>query len=149
MKALATCLASIALAAAPALAGPSKFAPPNATYQNECGSCHLAYPGQLLSVASWRALLAGLDKHFGTDATVDQAAMKEISAYLERSARAPRKGEGIAPQITQARWFVREHDEVPTTTWMLPAVKSKANCGACHTRAEQGDFSEASLPVPE
>ncbi len=148
MKALATCLASITLAAAPALAGSTKFAPPNATYQSECGSCHLAYPAQLLSAASWRALLAGLDKHFGTDATVDEAAMKEISAYLERSAGAPRKSEGIAPRITQTRWFVREHDEVPAATWKLPAVKSKANCGACHTRAEQGDFSEASLRVP-
>ena len=63
--------------------------------------------------------------------------------------RAPRKGEGIGTRITQTHWFVREHDEVPAETWKLLAVKSKANCGACHTRAEQGDFSEGSLRVPK
>jgi len=149
MKAVVTYLGWVTLAAAPALADQAKFAPPDATYQSECGSCHLAYPAQLLSAPSWRALLAGLDKHFGTDATVGKAAMKDISAYLERSARAPRKGEGIGTRITQTRWFVREHDEVPVDTWKLPAVRTKANCMACHTRAEQGDFSEGSLRMPK
>lgn len=149
MKSAAICLALLAMTAVPALAGEAKFGPPNATYQSECASCHLAYPAGLLSAPSWRALLAGLDKHFGTDASVDQAAMKEISAYLERSARATRKGEGIDRRITATRWFVREHDEVPAATWALPAVGSKANCGACHTKAEQGDFGERSLRVPK
>mgnify|MGYP001206223873 CR=1 FL=1 len=148
MRILATCFASITLAAVPALAGQAKFGAPNAAYQSECGSCHVAYPARLLSAASWQALLAGLDKHFGTDAAVDAATMQEISAYLERSARAPRKGEGIPLRITETRWFVREHDEVPAATWRSPAVQSKSNCSACHTRAEQGDFSEASLRVP-
>ncbi len=148
MRILATCFASITLAAVPALAGQAKFGAPNAAYQSECGSCHVAYPARLLSAASWQALLAGLDKHFGTDAAVDAATMQEISAYLERAARAPREGEGVPLRITETRWFVREHDEVAAAIWKSPAVQSKSNCGACHTRAEQSDFSEASLRVP-
>lgn len=149
MKAVVTVLGWMMLTTTPALAGPAKFPAPNAIYQGECGSCHLAYPAQLLPAPSWRALLAGLDRHFGTDATVDEAAMKEISTYLEKSARAPRRGEGVVTRITRTRWFVREHDEVPAATWKLPAVKSKANCAACHTRAEQGDYGERWLRVPE
>ena len=60
----------------------------------------------------------------------------------ERFFRTPHGGEWSCASC-------QEHDEVPTPTWKLPAVKSKANCGACHTRAEQGDFSEASLRVPK
>lgn len=148
MKAVVTSLAWIALAATPALADEAKFGPPNATYQDECASCHLAYPAQLLSAPSWRALLAGLDRHFGTDATVDAKVMREIEAYLVRNARTPRRGEGAVLRITETRWFVREHDEVLAATWKLPAVRSKANCAACHTQAEQGDFGERSLRVP-
>jgi len=51
-------------------------------------------------------------------------------------------------RITRTPWFVREHREVSATTWKLPAVKSAANCGACHQGADQGDFSEHSVRVP-
>ena len=43
---------------------------------------------------------------------------------------------------------MREHDEVPAATWKLPAVKSAANCAACHTQADQGDFNEHNVRIP-
>jgi len=148
MKTIATA-AALVLCAAGAQAGDHRFGPANATYRAECGSCHVAYPPQLLSAVSWKALLAGLDKHFGSDASVDAAAMKEIGDYLARNARTPRNGEGIPLRITETRWFVREHDEVPAATWTGSAVKSRANCGACHTQADNLDFGERSLRVPK
>ena len=51
-------------------------------------------------------------------------------------------------RITRAAWFVREHDEVHAATWALPAVKSAANCAACHTRADQGEFRERDIRIP-
>jgi len=30
-----------------------------------------------------------------------------------------------------------EHRDVPATTWKLPALKSVANCNACHTQAKK------------
>ena len=33
-------------------------APANATYEAECGACHLAYPAGFLPAASWSAIMA-------------------------------------------------------------------------------------------
>jgi hypothetical protein len=148
-------MARLALAAATGLvpvAGWSDaevFRVDNPAYRAECTSCHIAYPPQLLSNESWRALMSGLASHFGTDASVNAKTAKEIQRYLESNAGRARAGEVKPPlRITETRWFRREHDEVPAAVWKSPAVKSAANCAACHTQAERGDFSERSLRVP-
>jgi nitrate/TMAO reductase-like tetraheme cytochrome c subunit len=121
----------------------------NSVYRAECASCHIAYPPQLLSKESWRALMGDLANHFGTDASVDAKTAQEIQRYLEANAGGARAGEVKPPlRITETHWFRHEHDEVPAAVWKVPAVKSAANCGACHTQAERGDFSERSLRVP-
>ena len=121
----------------------------HAAYQAECASCHIAYPPQLLPKASWRALMTNLAAHFGTDASLDGKTAKEIQAYLEANAGGGRADASQPPlRITDTRWFRREHDEVPAALWKSAAVKSPANCGACHTQAERGDFSEGNLRMP-
>ena len=120
----------------------------NRLYRDECGSCHVAYPPPLLPKAPWQAIMAGLDKHFGTDATLDAKAAKQIQAYLEANA-GRRRMRGKPPvRITETPWFREEHDEVPASAWKSPAVKSAANCGACHAQADTGDYSEGTLRVP-
>ena len=90
-----------------------------------------------------------LPNHFGTDASVDAKTAKEVQSYLEANAGRVRADGGKPPvRITETRWFRHEHDEVPAAVWKGPAVKSAANCGACHTQADRGDFSERSLRVP-
>lgn len=126
----------------------------NATWQAECGTCHVAYPAGLLSAESWRAVMHGLDKHFGVDASVDAAAKKEITAFLEKNSSQRRRDSILdahgKPQlrITETAWFIREHDEVSARIWKNPLVKSAANCAACHTLAEKGDFNEHNIKMP-
>jgi hypothetical protein len=143
--------AVIATLAAPALADREVFRIANETYRSECGSCHIAYPPALLPRESWQAIVAGLEKHFGSDASVDAKTAKEIETYLLANAGRKAATAGGKPplRISETRWFVREHDEVPASMWNSPAVKSAANCGACHPRAEQGDFSERSVRLPK
>lgn len=151
-----TCLASLMMAGAglatfPAQAEGHRFTINNRTLQQECGSCHVVYPPQLLSAASWRAVMAGLDKHFGTDASLDATTRSEILNYLQ--ANAGRRDTSAAGKpllrISQTRWFVREHgEELRPESWRNPAVKSAANCSACHTASERGDYSERSLRIP-
>jgi hypothetical protein len=38
---------------------------------------------------------------------------------------------------------------VSASLWKSEAVRSPANCAACHTRAEQGDYSERTLRLPK
>jgi cytochrome c553 len=123
----------------------------NAMWQTECGSCHVAFPPRLLPAESWRSVMSGLDKHFGSDASLDPATAKEISAFLDKNAGSNQHATAGKPllRITETRWFVREHDEVSGRTWKNPKVKSAANCAACHTEAESGNYSEHGIKIPK
>jgi Dihaem cytochrome c len=123
----------------------------NALWQSECGSCHVVFPPRLLPAQSWRALMAGLDRHFGSDASLEPAAAREIGAFLEKNAGGRRFETSARPvlRITETRWFQREHDEVPVRVWKNPKVKSAANCAACHVQAESGNYSEHNIRIPK
>jgi hypothetical protein len=128
-------------------------APRLAAYAQECGSCHVAYSPGLLPAASWQRLMTGLPRHFGADASLEPASAQAIGGWLAQHAGTDRRlrREPSAPpedRISRSAWFQREHREVTASTWALPAVGSAANCGACHTQAEQGDFSERHLRLP-
>lgn len=135
------CLAIASLACAGDRAGATPLSP---TYRQECGSCHVPYPPGLLPAASWQRLLEHLPQHFGSDASLDAATLKELSTWLAAYAGKSRRAMEPPPQdrITRSAWFRREHDEIAPTTWTSPAVKSPANCTACHAQADQGDFNE-------
>jgi hypothetical protein len=150
---IASALAAVTLllAATPAQADGHVYDITSKTYQSECSACHVAFPPQLMSAASWRAIMSGLDKHFGTDASIDTKAAEELRRYLEQNASTRSKhaaSDAKSPRITTAGWFVREHREVAATIRSNKSIGSAANCAACHTRADQGDFSERSLRVP-
>jgi hypothetical protein len=117
-------------------------------WQQECGACHIAYPAALLGPASWNRVISGLDKHFGTDASLDAATSAQVGRYLRSNAgheRAPATTAIAAPvlRISDTAWFRNEHREVSAARWRSPAVKSAANCAACHRGAANGDFEES------
>jgi nitrate/TMAO reductase-like tetraheme cytochrome c subunit len=119
-------------------------------YQQECASCHLAYPAGLLPARSWARIMSGLDKHFGTDATLDAATTQQISAWLQTHAGSYKRVSEAPPQdrITRSAWFERKHRKLPAAVWQHSSVKSAANCAACHTGAAQGDFDDDRLRMP-
>ncbi|MBI3575379.1 MAG: diheme cytochrome c [Gammaproteobacteria bacterium] len=120
------------------------------TWKAECGSCHVAYPPQLLPANSWRALMSGLDKHFGSDASLDSRTAAKIAVFLEKNAGRDRSSSRTPVlRITETRWFMREHDEVPDRVWKNPQVKSAANCAACHVDGDKGDFGEHNIRIPK
>jgi hypothetical protein len=123
----------------------------NALWQTECGSCHVAFPPRLLPAKSWQAVMSGLDKHFGSDASLDAPSAREIGAFLDKNAGSNRHSRSGKPvlRITETRWFVREHDEVSDRTWKNPKVNSAANCAACHIEAESGNYGERSIRIPK
>ncbi|NOU00780.1 MAG: cytochrome C [Gallionella sp.] len=122
----------------------------NAKWKEECSGCHIAYPPRFLPERSWRTLMSGLDKHFGSDASLDAATVQEITMFLEKNADQRHRSMGGKPilRISEMRWFKSEHDEVSSRTWRNPKVKSPSNCGACHTQADLGDFSERNVRIP-
>jgi hypothetical protein len=122
----------------------------NAKWQQECGGCHLAFAPGLLPAESWRKMMAGLDKHFGSDASLSAPEAKEITDFLVNNA-SNRWAAASAPlRISESLWFKAKHSakEVPAGVWQRAAVKSPANCQACHPAADKGDFNERSIKIP-
>ncbi len=119
-------------------------------FAEECGACHVAYAPGLLPAASWRRQMERLQSHYGSDASLEPALALTLSAWLQAYAGTGKRAREQPPddRITRSAWFVHAHDELPAATWKLPAVKSPAQCSACHTRAEQGDFSERHVRLP-
>ncbi|MEZ5458528.1 MAG: hypothetical protein R3E65_04085 [Steroidobacteraceae bacterium] len=133
---------------------PSAPAADIALWREECGACHVAYPARMLPAADWRRIMSTLDRHFGTDASLDAAAVARIESYLTRagSTRAVERPAAVGkpavaelPRITTQRWFLREHDSIPPSTWKDKRVGSAARCDACHLNAAQGRFDERDI----
>jgi mono/diheme cytochrome c family protein len=119
-------------------------------YSQECAACHMAYPPGLLPADSWKRLMGGLPKHFGTDASLDPASLRELSNWLEANAGTYRKVREAptGDRITASAWFVREHRKFDAATWKRASVGSASNCAACHTGAANGSFSEREIRIP-
>lgn len=139
-----------------ALAGDRHFFAPvtDPVVKEECGSCHLAFAPSMLPARSWQRMMGELDNHFGDNASVDAATAERITRYLVANAgdadglRYSSKllkgvAMGAAPQrITELPKWLREHRKVPDWEWRHKDVRTKANCIACHTAAEQGLYDE-------
>lgn len=128
----------------------TRIAPTNAQFKTECSECHIAYPPKLLPAESWRKIMSGLDKHFGSDASLPDTENKKITEFLVTNASGRWKSPTAPLRITETAWFKREHGsrEIPPSVWKNPKVKSPSNCAACHTRAESGNFDEDDIRMP-
>jgi mono/diheme cytochrome c family protein len=120
-------------------------------YMQECAACHMAYPPALLPAASWQRIMNGLDKHYGTDASLDAASVREIGTWLQANAGTYKRVREEPPQdrITQSNWFARKHREVAPDVFKRASIKSASNCMACHSRADRGDFDDDHIRIPK
>lgn len=150
MKTHRLAIAAILLASSAATAE-SKRAPLPPAYVEECGSCHVAFPGRMLDAASWQAVIGGLDRHFGVDASADPQTLAPIRAYLDESARKKPTAAGGEPllRITDTRWFRHEHDAVPSRLRTGPEAVKLSDCAACHQQAATGSYAERDIQLPK
>ena len=134
--------------------------PQQANWKQECGSCHLAFPPGLLPARSWSKMMASLDKHFGENASLDPTQTKVITDFLVKhsadQAETPRSAKiamSIAAsesplRITETAYFKRKHHEIAPSVWKRSKIMSAANCTACHSKAEAGNFNEEGVRIP-
>jgi nitrate/TMAO reductase-like tetraheme cytochrome c subunit len=150
----ASLLALLATLALPAQAD-NYSVPKNAAFEEECASCHMAYPPQMLHADSWRAMMGDLSHHFGSDASIDEKRRIAIADFLVANSGGRKTGNTRDAQgkpllrITETTRFEKKHREISAATWKRASIKSPANCGACHTRAAAGEYSERSINIPK
>ena len=129
--------------------------PKHAAFEEECGSCHLAYPPQMLDAHSWLHVMNGLAHHFGTDASLDDKRRVAITDFLAQNAGGRKTGVTADAagrpllRITETARFVKKHREVSAATFKRASIKSPANCAACHRQAAAGGYSEHSINIPK
>jgi cytochrome c553 len=114
-------------------------APNNTKWKDECGSCHIPYPPQMLTADNWRSLMGGLDKHFGANATLDAKDNKMILDFLEHNAGSGDRYRAASLRISDTPWFKHEHHVINAKEWVNPEVKSRSNCSACHGKVVLGN----------
>lgn len=120
----------------------------NISWQRECSSCHIAYPPGLLPATSWKKLMADLDFHFGTNASLSPQDAKAITDFLVKNSSNRWTSKSSPQRITQSKWFTQKHGEIASSVWKRASVKSRSNCNACHGGASKGNFSERTVKVP-
>ena len=126
-------------------------------YTNECGACHLDYTPGLAPQATWNKILAGLEDHFGEDATVDEATLTHLHTYLAAEALRPGKPTEISKmlrnlpadpplRITEFPAFVDAHAQVAEQLEMSTFPEGFLSpCKDCHRDADLGYFDKQDL----
>lgn len=133
--------------------------PPNDAYETDCGDCHMPFHPSLLPIDSWVKMMAGLEDHFGEDATLDEDTIVEITAYLTQyggekwDTEASNRFRILNPEkpleITATPYWVRKHEDVNPDHFKLKKVGVKSNCGGCHTDHYTGRFDDQKIKIPK
>lgn len=134
----------------------------NQAYRDQCGGCHFVYQPGLLPARSWQKIMHGLKDHFGEDVSISLEDNKAIIGYLaanaadSASSKVSRKImkslSGQTPiRVSQVPYIIHKHedDDIPADAFKRKSVGSLGNCIACHTRAEQGDYDDDYVRIPE
>ena len=133
--------------------------PEHEDFQSECGDCHEVYHPSLLPKASWKAMMDGLDDHFGEDASLMPETAAAIADHLTAHAseawdtEAANRFRTVSPdapyQITATPYWVRKHQDIKDAVFKRKGVGSKSRCLACHKDAESGRFDDQSIDIPK
>ena len=129
-------------------------------YKEHCGACHFNYQPELLPSRSWKKILVQLEDHFGQSFELDQESQKAVLGYLEANAaeRSTSKraikivksvGSGTPLRITEVPYIKEKHRKVSATVLNRPSIGSLSNCSACHRRAQEGDYDDDYVVIPE
>ncbi|MDP1783422.1 MAG: diheme cytochrome c, partial [Hydrogenophaga sp.] len=143
-------LSAIGLTGAHADSGPMMPRNVPQAYTQECAACHTAYPPGMLPARSWQRVMSGLDQHYGTDASLDAATVTQLGQWLQTHAGTYKRVNEELPQdrITRSAWFERKHRHLEPAVRKHTSDKSAANCAACHTGANRGEFDDDNLRFP-
>lgn len=132
-------------------------------YNEECGSCHMAYQPGLLPEASWRKLLTAkaLADHFGENAELDKKDRLHIldiavknsadKSYRKRSKKIMKSlDEGQAPlRIIDVPYIKDKHEDVyEDVVQKRKKVKSLSFCDECHMKAKEGNYDDDTVKIP-
>lgn len=130
--------------------------PLDAVWNDECGSCHLAYHPSLLPARSWSKMFAQQQSHFGEDLGLSKQTLGHLEAFAAHNAAealaspvawkmATTIAERSAPlRISATPYWEQRHASLDAATWKRV---HRSDCGACHWDAEAGSFAPGAIAL--
>jgi len=129
-------------------------------WQQECGSCHLAFHPSLLPAQSWAVMMDELEDHFGDNAWVDDQTKAKLTGYarmqaadqtnseVARLVRSQSNPDGTDQKITELEFWKTRHQNIRKEDYQDPRVKGRLDCKACHPYAAFGSFEDSHIRFP-
>ena len=130
--------------------------PLDATWQNECGGCHLAFHPSLLPRRSWAKMLAEQQTHFGEDLGLGDATLRHLEAYAAANAAEALESpvawkmattipaDSAPLRISATPYWVERHSRLETATWTRV---HRSECENCHRDADAGTFAPGAIDL--
>ncbi len=108
-------------------------------YLDNCSTCHIAVPPEVLPSQTWRNLLQD-SQHYGVQLTplIDPPRML-VWRYLSTFSRTQRQDEPIPYRVNSSRYFKALHPQVD-----LPRPVELSSCVSCHPSARDFNFRRLS-----
>lgn len=130
-------------------------------YRAECGSCHFAYSPGMLPERSWKWMMGSLGTHYGESVKLSAANTDALTKYLVDNAADKSKFHGsqifmvrlsestVPKRVTHIPHMLTLHRVVVDAIGRSNKVQVRrlTNCGACHTRAEEGSFGQGEVSI--
>jgi Dihaem cytochrome c len=114
---------------------PENFQLGQATYLENCASCHVGLPPAVLPSQTWRSLVQEA-QHYGTVIPTIQEPLRQVAwNYLSTFSRPVNKDEEVPFRLAKSRYFKALH---PRVTFEQPITLN--SCATCHPASAQFDF---------
>ena len=115
---------------------PTRYQPGLDAYLENCASCHIAIPPEVLPTESWREILRRPDNHFGTVIpNFNRLTQLLIWDYVSTFSRVLPPDTPVPLYAEKSRYFRALHPRVP-----IPADMTAKTCIVCHPNVAQFDF---------
>jgi hypothetical protein len=105
-------------------------------YLENCASCHVALPPEVLPSETWRRVLLEPEQHYGTQ--VQQPIGPSLLImwdYLRTFSRPEEKGKPLPYRVSESRFFKALHPRVK-----LPETVKPNSCVSCHPGVTQYNY---------
>ncbi len=115
---------------------PARYQLGKELYLENCASCHLALPPEVMPSETWRKLLLEPQQHYGKQLEpIIGPSLLIMWEYLRTFSRPPLEKESIPYRVSDSRFFKALHPQVK-----FPQPVKVGSCVTCHPGAAQFNY---------
>ena len=115
---------------------PARYQLGKELYLENCASCHVPLPPEVLPSETWRRLLLEPEQHYGTQLqTVIGPSLVVMWDYLQTFSRPEVKDKRVPYRVSESRFFKALHPRVK-----LPQPLKPTSCVSCHPGSAEYNY---------